>query len=143
METSVEPASPIPHLNGRVTYTFTNAEFRKGAFTGHKIPGTPAHRVTASLTYEPIPHLSCTMDWVYVRDFFRINDFANKLPGHRYGVLDLGVQFAYETYTVYFKVLNATNAEYTSFQSSNGLAISTGENPSPPTAFLGGITLRF
>ena len=65
------------------------------------------------------------------------------MPGHSYGVLDLGVQFVYETYSVYFKVFNATNAEYTSFQSSNGLAISTGENPAPPTSFLCGITLRF
>ena len=143
VETNFEPASPIPQLTGRVTYTFVNAEFRKGDFAGNKIPATPEHRVTAHLAYEPVPHLACTLDWVSVRDFFRINDFANTLRGHNYGVLNLGAEFTYETYSVYVKILNATNTEYSSFQSSNGVAISTGEYPAPPISFLGGIKLRF
>ena len=143
VETSWEARSPIPHLTGRATYTFINAEFRKGAFAGHKIPGTPEHRVTAGLAYEPIPRLSCTLDWIYVRDFFRINDFANALPGHGYGTLDAGVELLYDHYSIYLKVFNATNTEYSSFQSSNGLAISTGDNPAPPASFLIGMKLRF
>lgn len=143
LETSWELPSLLPRLKSRVTYTFLEAEFRKGSFKGNTIPGVPEHRLTASLTYEPIPHVAVTMDWLLVQDVFRVNDFRNILPGDNYGVLNLGLRFEYETFRVYFTVTNVTNEEYTSFQSSNGSAITTGENPSPPIAFLGGITITF
>jgi iron complex outermembrane receptor protein len=143
VEASLEPASPLPQVSGRLTYTFLEAEFRKGGFRGNAIPGVPEHRVTAHLACEPVPKLTLTLDWLLVQDFFRVNDFNNRLPGDNYGVLDLGVRFAHAPIEVYAKVLNVTSEEYTSFQSSNGTVISTGENPAPPTTWLLGVTVRF
>ena len=143
VETSLEPRLPIPGLSARLAYTFLEAEFRKGAFRDNTIPGVPEHRVTTSLSYEPIPRLFLTLDWELVQDFFRINDFNNRLPGDNYGVLDLGVRLAYDWGSWYVKLQNATNEEYTSFQSSNGTVISTGENPAPPISFLIGMTVQF
>jgi outer membrane receptor protein involved in Fe transport len=53
------------------------------------------------------------------------------------------VRLEYERHSLYFKIENLTNAEYTTFQSSNGVTASTGENPAPPITFLAGITFRF
>jgi len=143
VETSVEPRLPIPRLSARLAYTFLDAEFHEGAFVENTIPGVPEHRLTTRLSYEPLPHLVLTLDWELVQDFFRINDFNNRLPGDNYGVLDAGVRLVYDWGSVYLTVQNVTNEEYTSFQSSNGTIISTGENPAPPTSWVTGVTVQF
>ena len=143
VEISATPALPIPRLTSTLTYTFTDAKFRKGSFDGKTLPATPHHRFTATAQYEVAPHLFLTADWLLVQSFFRINDFGNALPGHDYGVLNVGVRYALKHATAYLKIANVTNAEYTSFQSSDGALITTGENPAPPITFLGGVTYRF
>ena len=143
VEFSAAPAIPVPGVTGQFTYTFTEAEFRKGAFKDATLPGTPEHRVTAGLSYEVAHGLFLTTDWLLVHDFFRINDFNNVLPGDNYGVLNLGLRFEYRTAMFYAKIANATNEEYTTFQSSDGISVSTGENPAPPIAFLGGLQVTF
>ncbi|MBI4343639.1 MAG: TonB-dependent receptor [Candidatus Omnitrophica bacterium] len=143
LELVLEPRLPLERLDTRLAYTFIEAEFRKGEFKGRAIPGVPEHRFTASLIYELVPGFFATADWLLVQDGFRINDFNNTLPADNYGVLNLGVRLVYGNLTVYFTVENATNEEYTTFQSSNGVIVSTGENPAPPTSFIAGLTLRF
>ncbi len=143
LETSLSPALPIPHVSSTLTYTFMEAEFRKGPFRDQTLPAVPEHRVTANLTYTPVPNFSCSLDWLLVHDFFRVNDFNNTLPGDNYGVFTLGAKFTREHVTVHLKIENVTNEEYTSFQSSNGVITTTGENPAPPITVLGGVTVRF
>ncbi len=143
LELAAEPPTIIPHLTGQITYTYSEAEFRKGAFKGHAIPGVPEHRVTANATYEALPHLFLSFDWLLVQDFFRINDFTNQLRGDNYGVLNLGARVVQPHYTVHTRIENVTNEEYTTFQSSNGSIVSTGENPAPPIGFYGGVTVNF
>ena len=84
-----------------------------------------------------------TADWLLVQGFFRINDFGNAMPGHDYGVLNVGVRYALQHATAYVTIANVMNTEYTSFQSSDGSFITTGENPAPPFSVLGGVTYRF
>ena len=77
-------------------------------------------------------------------------DDPRRRPWHR-DLLDQRVDllafrnhlFVFDNFTVYFKVENAANQEYTTFQSSNGVTTTTGENPAPPTSWLGGITVKF
>ncbi|MBI3324617.1 MAG: TonB-dependent receptor [Candidatus Omnitrophica bacterium] len=143
VELVATPKLPVPNLASQLTYTITEAEFRKGAFNDRKIPGTPEHRVTASVSYELVPRLFLTSDWLLVRNFFRINDFTNSLPGDKYGVLNLGVRYQWEAASLYAKIENVTNEEYTTFQSSDGSTVSTGENPAPPISVLGGFSVVF
>ena len=143
VETRVEPRLPIPGLTGWIAYTFLDSEFREGQFKTNAIPGVPQHVVSAGLSYEPLRGFFCTLDWLLVQDFFRINDFNNLLPGDNYGVLNLGLRYERLGQRVFLRVDNVTNEEYASFQSSNGTAISTGDNPAPPTSVLGGVTLSF
>jgi iron complex outermembrane receptor protein len=143
VEASVSPTLSIPHLTSVISYTFVEAEFRKGTFKDKTLPATPEHRFTANLTYELLPGLSCSLDWLWVNDFFRVNDFNNVLPADNYGVLNLGLRFAHEKFSVHVRIENATNEEYTSFQSSNGVTVSTGESPAPPISVVGGVTVRF
>ena len=143
LELLVRPRLPDPRLRSTLTYTFMDAEFRTGAFNGNTLPAVPDHRLTANLTAELIPNLFGSLDWLLVQDLFRINDFNNTLPADNYGVLNLGLRWEHENTSVYFTIENVTNEEYTSFQSSNGVTVSTGENPSPPITFRGGVKVRF
>jgi len=143
IETSFRPHLPLPHLTSTLTYTHLDATFRKGPFQHHRLPAVPQDRFAADLTYEPLPHLFCSIDWLAVHGFFRINDFNNTLPGRDYGVVNLNVRFVHDHVIVYGKIENLLNEEYSSFQSSNGVTASTGENPAPPTSFLLGLTLKF
>ncbi len=143
LELSASPRLPLPGLTGTITYTFLEAEFHRGAFKGNTLPGTPEHQLSAALSYEVIPHAFLTLDWLLVQDAFRINDFNNVLPADNYGVLSLGGRLEHEHFTAYFRIENVTNEEYTTFQSSTGVAVSTGENPAPPLTVLGGITVTF
>jgi outer membrane receptor protein involved in Fe transport len=143
LELRLEPRLPVDGLTGSLTYTVVDAEFRKGPFAGQTLPGTPKHQLGAALSYEVLPGLVGSLDWLLVDDVFRINDFNNRLPGDNYGVLNVGLRFDREPYSVYFRIENVTNEEYTTFQSSDGVTASTGENPAPPITFLGGVTVRF
>jgi iron complex outermembrane receptor protein len=143
LEVSLDPKLPIAGLTSSWHYTFLEAEFRKGSFKGNTLPGVPEHALKNHTAYEPLEGLLFWWDWTLINDFFRINDFANALPGDNYGLMDVGVRFTYRDTTVFFTIENVTDEEYTSFQSSNGTTVATGENPAPPRAYLTGITWQF
>lgn len=125
------------------TYTFTQARFWKGEFTGYRLPLTPEHRGTLGVSIQPAPQATVWADWVLVSTQFRVNDFFNRLPADNYGYLNVGVRYTVNPWTAYVTVNNATNEEYGTFQSSNGTTISTGENPAPPMHVIGGLRLTF
>ena len=106
----------------------------------------------AGMGVSPVESLWVDLDWQFVQDVFRVNDVANVLPADNYGVANLTIQYELPALAgqrastrAYFKIQNLTNEEYVSFQSSNGhtLATGAGENPMPPTTFLGGMSVDF
>lgn len=141
-------------LRSSATYTFVDAEFRKGPFAGRTIPGTPEHLLNASIGVSPWPGLWMDLHWQLVQDYLRVNDMNNALGGaDNYGVLDLICQYDLpESVTrlrlpdmsAYVKILNLTNEEYVTYQSSNGSSLSgAGEAPMPPTSVIAGVDFSF
>ncbi len=154
VETAVRLSLPERGLRGAWTYTFVDAEFRKGAFAGNTLPGTPAHVMTLGAGVSPLPSLWLDLDWQLINDSFRINDVANVLPADNYNVLNLTLQYDIPRPVAgpqgpeakaFLKLLNLTGAEYSAFQSSNGHTLTTGagENPAPPFHVIGGVSVRF
>lgn len=123
-------------------YTFVRARFTKGDFTGYVVPGTPEHQVTARATYRVTPWLEGTVDYRWIDTQFRINNFVNTLPGSAYGVANATVRYVRPNHELFFTLQNLTNKQYSEFQSSNGTAISTGENPAPPRTFIVGSRVK-
>jgi iron complex outermembrane receptor protein len=143
---------PERRVRGYATYTFVDAEFRKGDFSGNTIPGTPAHTVNVGIGVSPLNALWIDLDWQVVSDYFRINDVSNTLPAaDNFNVLNLRLDYAlperghWPRGHAYLKFQNLTNHEYVAFQSSNGhtLATGAGENPMPPFGVLGGLRVEF
>lgn len=154
IEASLRMEDPSHHVRSYLTYTFVDAEFRKGQFNQQTIPGTPEHTLNASVGVSPLEALWVDLSWQLVHDFFRINDMQNRLGGaDNYGVLNLLVQYEmperlasrrWPRLRAYVKVENLTNEEYVTFQSSNGSNLGgAGEYPMPPTTVVGGLTMTF
>jgi len=143
LELTVRPALPIPHLTAQASYTFMDAEFHKGTFKNNSLPGVPEHKLVARADYEAIPGLFLSANWLLSHDGFRINDFTNSFESDNYGTLDLGLRYAWRNLTAFFTIENVTDEEYTTFQSSSGTSVSTGENPAPPRGYVTGVTVSF
>ncbi|MBI4313619.1 MAG: TonB-dependent receptor [Candidatus Omnitrophica bacterium] len=124
------------------TYALVKARFSKGDLTGNVIPGTPEHIITLRASYRIAPWLEAASDYRWVDTPFRINNLANTLPGDIYGVADMSLRYLRPRHEIYFTIQNFLDEEYSSFQSSSGTAVSTGENPAPPRTFLIGAKVK-
>jgi len=145
---------PERGVRGYTTYTFVDAEFRKGQYAGLTVPGTPRHTVHAGVGVSPLQSLWINLDWEFVSDFFRVNDLSNSLSKAKpYGVLNLVITYdvparlvarGCPATTAFLKIANITNEEYVTFQSSNGSNLNgAGQYPMPPTTFTGGVSVQF
>lgn len=146
---------PTDSLRMSVAYTYVNAHFTEGQFVDSLVPGTPAHTLHTSLGVSPFRGLWMDLQWSIVSDYYRVNDFNNQLgKADNYGVLNLLCRYEvprparatalWPEATAYFKIENLTNEEYVTYQSSNGSnSNGAGEAPMPPTAFLGGVSVKF
>ncbi len=124
-------------------YAFVKARFHEGLYTGYRLPLTPEHHLKMGGAVKLHPRLTVGLDWELVNRQFRINDFLNQLPADNYGVARLTLRYTHKHFLTYLNLENVTNEEYTTFQSSDGTTISTGEHPAPPFWVLGGVVVRF
>lgn len=154
LEYAARAESPNHRLRGYMTYTFVDADFRKGQFAGLAVPGTPKHTANAGIGISPVESLWIDLDWQLVSDFFRTNDMNNTLgKADSYAVLNLRLSYdmptrltqrGYPAATAYLKIENITNEEYVTFQSSNGRNLGgAGQYPMPPVTFTGGVRVTF
>ena len=143
LELSIDGECAHPSLAYYLTGSITRAHFTKSVFSGYVVPGTPEYQLNAGLTYEPLRGLRVGLDWQLVSTQFRINDLLNQFPADNYGVLSMTARYERDWYAIYLTVNNVTNEEYGTFQGSTGNAVSTGENPMPPTHWIAGVTMRF
>lgn len=123
------------------TYTYVNARFLKGSFTGYKIPGTPEHRITLMGRARLTPWLTAEADFLWIDTPFRINNFLNTLPADIYGVVNTTLRYTRPRHELFLTVQNLLDEEYTNFQASGGTDVATGENPAPPRTVLLGAKL--
>ena len=105
-------------------------------------PGAPEHQLTGNVAVRPVPWLETALEAVWIDQPFRINNFANTLPGDVYGVVNATLRYVRPRHEVFLAIQNLLDEEYTSQQSSAGTLLSTGENPAPPRTFVLGVRMR-
>jgi len=103
------------NLKARLSYTYTDAIFRSGAYAGKELPLTPKNKASAQLTWESgiAGSYSAVANYVGTRTFS--GDFASirgKLPS--YGTVDLLGSWDLKPWIVSAKLLNAFNKRYAS-----------------------------
>jgi iron complex outermembrane recepter protein len=118
-----------PWLQVSANYTYTNAEFEEGIFSGvnvagNEIPLVPRHKANAGVLIEPMPHLWFRADVQYVGTQRFDNDQTNQaalMPA--YTVVNLSSGYDIDSWRFELIVRNLFNKDYFTY------AIVSSSNP--------------
>ena len=139
-------ARVIPSLtiSGGVGYNdiryrdFIDAEGNK---TGNRIPIIPKYSASASITWEPVEHLSVVGAWQSSGTFYEQNDALNalgKLPG--YDIFNASIGYDDDAYSIQLFVNNIGGKRYITYANTLGSDIFFG-TPGQPRQF--GVTAGY
>jgi iron complex outermembrane receptor protein len=109
-EAGFEPVSGIT-LDAR--YTFTRAEFDRGAFSGNRVPMVAEHQLAVSADYRFHPHWNFHSEVFMISDRIAGNDFADTfpdLPG--YGRVDVNLNYDNDTFFLNLGINNLLDKAY-------------------------------
>ena len=102
-------------LQARLSYAYTDAYFREGAYSGNEMPLVPRNLASAQLTWNAGSSGSYSAAARYVGERRYLNDFANAqgmLSG--YTTLDLQAVWNLKPWKVTAKLINALDKKYAS-----------------------------
>ena len=120
-------------------YTYTDATFDSGVFSGKAISGVPKNSARLDINYAVNDSINTNVGAIYIGSHFLSGDNANtqdKVSG--YTVLDLNLAYSYMAWKFNLKVNNLTNREYVENANSFGSKF-----PSPERNFLLTATWNF
>ena len=118
------------YLSGN--YTFTDATFDSGVFSGNQISGVAENSARINANYVVSDSINTNLGVVYIGSHYLSGDNANaqaKTSG--YTVVDLNLAYNYMDWTFNFKLNNLTNRKYVESANSFGSRF-----PSPERNFL-------
>jgi iron complex outermembrane receptor protein len=101
-------------------YTFTNAYFDGGQYSGNEIPMVPKHKGSIGLKFTLPMHLSLNIIGTYVGPRYYLNDQANaysKLNG--YMVADTNISWQRKDFKVTFGINNLFGKQYSEYAGVN------------------------
>ena len=103
-------------------YTYTDAEFEEGVYSGNEIPDVARHMAKINLSYQFSDALNILSEVLYVGS--RELDFANSTaPLGGYTVFNLASTWALNNWTLQARINNVTAKEYTEYVSFYGAKV--------------------
>ncbi|MCM8783999.1 MAG: TonB-dependent receptor [Candidatus Omnitrophica bacterium] len=125
-------------------YTFMEAIFREGSYSGNQIPLVPRHK------FSIIGNLRLFEDWQlrsmlnYCGERYFINDQAHNYPPlDNYITLDLKLSYRIEQGNIYFTINNLFNKKYSEYGAISTVYNERGFYPSPERNFVIGVSYKF
>jgi outer membrane receptor protein involved in Fe transport len=100
-------------------YTYNQALFLGGQFSGNRIPLTPENKYSVQIDYQIQDNLNLNLDWLTVSGQYTLNDFNNLYPVERYNVLNGKFSFSIQNADTYIAVRNLLNEKYSAYVTSN------------------------
>ena len=141
---------PLEQLDFLLTYTYVEAKFQTDAVLstgmvekGDRVPLVPTNRLSATVTYRPLPGLELSLDGQFVSSQILLNDEANQssFRVQQYFVLNARASYTWKYLTLFIKGNNLTNSDYETFGIlSGGQAFLM---PALGINVLGGLTIHF
>lgn len=113
-----------------IAYSYTDASFDGGPYSGNRIPLVPRNKASVKLGYA-IANWSFSLSSIYTGDRYTISDQANaqeKLPG--FTVFDGGVGYQYDSFGALLSIKNIGDKKYSEYGVYNGYS-DIGLYPSP------------
>lgn len=114
---------------------FSDSAFDGGAYSGNPLPLNPKQKYSAYASYDFGNYWNARLEWLWVRDQIRGNDFNGRLKATDYNLLNLKLGYHKDDFTFFVRLDNLLNEEYSTSQGSNGLTI-VGENTENPMPLL-------
>ncbi|OVE77521.1 hypothetical protein BVX99_02460, partial [bacterium F16] len=113
-------SAPTSTLDMYLNYTWTEAEFDKGANSGNRIPLVPEHKVALGAEWQFLTAFRVNADVIYTSEMYQGGDNANTNEKmDQYTVVDLGTAYSCnilgKTAEIYAKVNNVFDERYTDF----------------------------
>lgn len=97
-------------------YTFTNAYFKAGSFSGNEIPLVPHHKGSLGLMAKLPKGFILNIIWNYVGKRYFLNDQANNFSRlNGYSSTDLNIGYTFKDLTFVFGINNLFNNKYSQY----------------------------
>ncbi|MGE4357083.1 MAG: TonB-dependent receptor [Candidatus Omnitrophota bacterium] len=125
-------------------YTFTEAIFKEGDFSGNQIPLVPRHKFSliGRFNFTESCHLNAILNYCGERYF--INDQAHNYPPlDDFFTLDLKLNYKIRGGIFYLGINNVFNEKYSEYGAISTVYNERGFYPSPERNFIAGVSYKF
>jgi iron complex outermembrane receptor protein len=106
----------LTDLKTKISYAYTNAEFKSGLYHGKNIPSVPSNSAHAQLLWDAHQYGKYVAQVNYVGKRYTSGDFSNSLDKlDSYTTLDLRANWNVKPVTISLMALNVTDKKYSPF----------------------------
>lgn len=127
-----------PELSIGGQYSFTDSEYRDGAFKGKEVPWVSRHSASAHASYEILPGLRSYVEAVYTGNRYYSDDHANvNNKAGSYTLLNAALSYDYRQFNTKLRVNNLTGKRYDAF------ALFANRYPAPEEEYQISVGYRF
>lgn len=127
-----------------VNWTFQDAFFKGGDYTGHKVPFVPNNKVSTGLSFSFLKGLDTTFSMNYVGKCFAISDQANtQAKMNSYTTFDFKINYELKGFKVWFGVKNIFNRRYNAYGVYSSSSAQVGFYPAEERNYVGGVSYEF
>jgi iron complex outermembrane receptor protein len=131
-------------VNLFANYTFTDARFRKGLYSGNKIPAVPQQKWSAGFDVDFYPDLNFSLVTNYVGERYFISDLRNMFPRMAaYTTVDIRLSYAKNGFSAYTGINNVFDEEYYEYGAISTMSNTKNYYPSPQRNFIIGASVKF
>lgn len=143
IETSLS-YKPVDIIKTTINYTYTNAMFRGGMYSGNQVPGVPHNKASAILNVEFIKSLNFNLQTNYVGRQYMISDLNNtapKLP--YYSTVDTKIMYEKNNISAFIGMNNILNKKYMDYGVVDATATLQVFYPAPERNYGVGLSINF
>lgn len=107
-----------PDLSIGGQYSFTDSEYRDGAFKGKEVPWVSRHSASAHASYEILPGLRSYVEAIYTGNRYHSGDDANvNGKAGSYTLFNAALSYDYRQFNTKLRINNLTGKQYDAFGS--------------------------
>jgi iron complex outermembrane receptor protein len=132
----------LENLSISGTYTYRNAEIRRGAYSGNQVPNVPRHQASVDLVWRPLQGLTLALNGSLVGQRYLESDYANAFAKQgEYEVFNIKLKYNWKRYTAFLDLNNIFDEKYSAYGVLSTFPNEPAFYPSPEFNVLAG--LRF
>jgi len=126
-----------------LNYTYIDAEFDGGRFSGNKVPMVPEHKIAWGVSIFPVEYIEVNFNSEYVSPQYSINDQYNRLPKLKSRFVCNGkITAKYKGIKVFFGINNIFDTRYSEIAVSNMTGTVTDLHPAAERNYVFGASVE-